>query len=136
MNIPGLKGLSEKHTTPSRCSSCGWRLRAPAPSRVVRTGCLVVDLDAETVTVSGQEVHLSQREWDVLAYFAERAGQSVRATAMLADTFGNGYSRSNLATIVHRLRRKLGPAARLIITPSAGITSRPTRRLEMVEPDQ
>lgn len=114
---------------------------------VVRTGPLVVDLRTERVTVNGAEVHLSGREWGVLAYMAERPGQWHPIEAIIRAVWGSewitrlrrrnpngGVYRADLrphAVTEHRLRYKLGPAASLIESQRS---MRGLRRLRIEEP--
>lgn len=119
-------------------------LRTP-PVRTVRTGPLVVDLDARTVAVHGQPVAPSAREWQLLAYLAERVGQLCHADDVITGAWGPEYvtgqlyanpggyrvnaDHRHLRSVVSRLRRRLGAAGRLIAT----VTSR-GYRLEQVGP--
>lgn len=112
------------------------------PVRVVRTGPLVIDLAAATVTVDGEPVRLSGREWALLACLAVRAGQHVSNDDIVRHVMGDGYLTSELRNgsraehhIVNinicRLRRKLGAAASLVTTVS--FNGFAGRRLELVE---
>ncbi len=121
-----------------------WGLRLVAfspPATVVRTGPLVVDMEAERVTVHGEEVRLTRRERAVLEYLAARVGQWCRAEDILADVWPEewvaGCASPYLVYInVNRLRGRLGDAAALIATDPAGrgVSRGARRRLERVEP--
>lgn len=117
------------------------RGRQETVQRIVRTGPLVVDLDARSVTVDGAEVRLSGREWGVLAYLAERVGRWCKMTDIVRDVWGPEYVRAMpygqgttrgdhhmLRILLGRLRVKLGPAARLL---SSGRSGWPRRRLDL-----
>lgn len=122
---------------------------APA-ARAVRTGPLVVDLDTPLrVTVDGQSVDLTEREWSILAYLASHVGTLVRSEEVIAAVWGPEYvtpdvrytradgsdaSRVDhhlLNVNIHRLRQKLGPAASLLVSSR---NREPRRCLAQVEP--
>ena len=128
----------------------GVRLAQRPPVRIARTGALVIDLDACTVTVNGSRVHLTNREWGVLEYFAEHLGQPCTSDEIVAAVWGPAWvmaekyqcpgryterTHHRLVNVnVNRVRKKLGPAAHLLITEQTTWGSR--RRLERVEPDR
>lgn len=118
------------------------------PTQIVRTGPLTIILDARRVTVNGDEIALSHLEWELLTYLAARLGRWCPADDILRDIWGVDVSRRiyilekdgsrravdlrMLSIARHRLRRKLGAAARLIVT---GLLSGATGcRLEREEP--
>lgn len=123
-------------------------LRTP-PATVVRTGGLVVDLDAVgTVRVDGRAVGLTDREWHLLAYLARHLGRFCPADDIIAAVWGpewvsgdvyvcrDGIARRTDRRLVNvnanRLRAKLGTAGALI---TAGTSVRnPGRCLQNVEP--
>ena len=119
---------------------------APTLPTVVRTGPLIVDLAARTVTVDGAPVHLTGREWGLLACLARRVGRFCSNRDIVAEAWGEEYvsdqRRRTYPTVlandhlicinVSRLRRKLGPAARLLVSvPNKFV---PGRRLELEPP--
>ena len=82
----------------------------PAPLRV---GGLVIDTAARTATVDGRGVELTPREFDLLRYLAERAGQVVGKRELLAEVWHQPYGGADKTVDVHLswLRRKLGETA-------------------------
>ena len=83
----------------------------------VRVGPLMVDLDAHRVSVSGAEVPLTRKEYDLLAALARRVGSVVTREELLADVWRTTWA-GNLHTVevhVASLRAKLG-CPRLIQT--------------------
>lgn len=120
----------------------------PAAPSVIRTGPLVVDLDAKTAAVDGQPVRPSGREWGILAYLAEHAGRFRTNDEIIAAVWGaewvtgrrvaqaaGGTYRVDhrlVSVNVHRLRAKLGAAESLIVSVSH--QGRSGRRLEMETP--
>lgn len=71
---------------------------------------LVIEFDSRIVTISGQHVHLTQTEFNILALLAEHAGKLLTYAAMnqaiwgAADPSGNKKLQVNMAN----LRKKLG----------------------------
>jgi DNA-binding response OmpR family regulator len=82
---------------------------APQDAEVFRSGELEIDLSAHRVTVSGQEVNLKPREWDLLVFLARHPGQVCSSDQILQNVWGEdffGDSRT-VAVHVHGLREKL-----------------------------
>jgi DNA-binding response OmpR family regulator len=82
---------------------------APQDAEVFRSGELEIDLSAHRVTVSGQEVNLKPREWDLLVFLARHPGQVCSSDQILKNVWGEdffGDSRT-VAVHVHGLREKL-----------------------------
>ncbi len=78
---------------------------------LVRVGGLLIDLDARSVSLDGQPLPLSQREYDLLAYLARRQGEVVSYRELLERVWGYppGFQNHDpVRTCVKRLRRKLG----------------------------
>jgi DNA-binding response OmpR family regulator len=70
---------------------------------------LFIDPDAHTVTVSGQPVHLSPREFDLLYVLAQEAGRVVRLEDLIARVWGSEYEGESQVVYVQIcwLREKL-----------------------------
>jgi hypothetical protein len=114
--------------------------------KIVCTGSMEIDLVAHTVTVLEEPVRLSDREWRVLAYLAERPGIWCTTDEIVAAVWGpewittHGYygpSRRRAAsgligTVLHRLRARLGPAGSLVSSTREGRLYGGNRRLEIV----
>ena len=99
---------------------------------VVRTGPLVVNLSAGTVVVDGDAVRLSRLEWRILEYLARQVGCLVTNDALISAVWGPACVNPTLMTRGPRhrgrvdlhmlrvrlagLRRRLGPAGRLVTT--------------------
>jgi DNA-binding response OmpR family regulator len=76
----------------------------------VQVGSLMVDLDAHRVSVSGTEVPLTRKEYDLLAALVRRIGSVVTREELLADVWRTTWA-GNLHTVevhVASLRAKLG----------------------------
>lgn len=83
---------------------------------VLRYGELALDPARQSVTLSGEPVELSRREFALLQLLAEEPGRVVPAERILDRLYGwsEGVESNAIAVHVHNLRRKLG--AKLIET--------------------
>ena len=89
----------------------------PAPEPIVR-GPLRVDLANHLVTLDGQEVDLTPKEYDLLALLAAHPGRAFSREFLLERLWGyayDGYDRT-VDTHIVRLRKKLGPLGERIVT--------------------
>jgi DNA-binding response OmpR family regulator len=91
-------------------------LRRTAPARAAEpltVGGLVVDARARTVTLDGVPVELSPKEFELLAYLTERAGEVVSKRELLSQVWNQPYGGADKTVDVHLhwLRRKLGETA-------------------------
>ncbi len=76
-------------------------------------GGLVLDVGSRTVTLDGEPVELSRKEFDVLHLLCRRGGQVVTRRELLAEVWQQPYGGSDRTVDVHLswLRRKLGESA-------------------------
>jgi DNA-binding response OmpR family regulator len=86
--------------------------RAASPHAVtgtVATGELVLDLDRRTLAVSGERVHLTRKEYDLLAYLATHPGVTFSRTKLLEDVWDFAWAGDSSTVTVHirRLREKI-----------------------------
>ena len=103
-------------------------LRRAAPvadEPVFRVDALEVDLAAQLVRVSGEEVHLTPIEFKLLRALITKRGRLLTHGALLTEVWGPAYADDipTLRTHLANLRRKIEPegAARLIRTePGVG----------------
>ena len=79
----------------------------------IEVGAIRIDVRARTVTLNGDELTLTRKEFDVLAYLAGRAGEVVTKREMLADLWQQPWGGADKTIDVHLswLRRKLGESA-------------------------
>ncbi len=79
----------------------------------VAVGGLLVDPVARTAEVDGRAVELTAKEFDLLRYLIERAGQVVTKRELLAEVWRQPYGGAEKTVDVHLswLRRKLGETA-------------------------
>jgi two-component system KDP operon response regulator KdpE len=98
---------------------------APTRPSHLRFGPLVIDLDAQQVTVAAEAVRLTPTEFALLREFATNPGRLLSHATLLRRVWGAGYATETEYTRVYvrRLRNKLEQAGAppLIVTePRAG----------------
>lgn len=76
-----------------------------------QAGELLVDFEQSRVYVSGQEVHLTSKEYQLLCELVTNAGQVLEPEYLLEAVWGMGHEEEGLLLrqIIHRLRRKIEP---------------------------
>jgi DNA-binding response OmpR family regulator len=86
------------------------RTEPPAAAQALQLGDLLVDPLAREVTVAGEPVELTAKEFDLLAYLLENAGIVVSRDQLLDRVWGMTYAGGTRTVDVHvaQLRRKLG----------------------------
>ena len=80
---------------------------------IVRTGRLVINLDSQTVTLGGQPIYLTGREYSILELLALRKGSTLTKDMIMSQLYG-GMDEPQLKIIdvfVCKLRRKLSAAS-------------------------
>ena len=79
----------------------------------IRVGGLEVDASGRQATLDGVVVELSPKEFDLLAYLAERPGEVISKRDLLATVWREPYGGSEKTIDVHLswLRKKLGETA-------------------------
>lgn len=98
--------------------------RAPssdASAKTLQAGDFRVDLEARSVTVRGQDVHLTPKEYDLLIYLIRHPARVLTHRTLLAAVWGGNYVEQNeyLRVFIGQLRKKLEPdpaAPRYILT--------------------
>jgi two-component system KDP operon response regulator KdpE len=88
-------------------------------------GRLTIDLSRRRVTLAGQTIHLTRKEYEVLRTLAASAGRVVTQTQLLRDIWGPAHAHNThyLRIIIGRLRQKLedDPLAPYYIETEPGI---------------
>jgi len=87
----------------------------PAP---IVHGPLRIDPAAHTATLDGELLHLTPKEYDLLALFATHPGRAFSRDFLVERIWDNhfeGFDRA-VDTHIRRLRRKLGPLGDAIVT--------------------
>ena len=103
-------------------------LRRARPSdgddRILRVGSLLLDLTRHQARIAASEaaVDLTDREFRLLLYLGERAGEIVSRERLLAEVWGYHFDpRSNVVEVcIRRVRRKLGSGAPIETVRNAG----------------
>jgi len=85
------------------------RSSSDTDTAVVSAGDLRIDLAARRVERAGGVVHLTPKEWDVVAILARHADHLVSQRDLLTQVWGPGYEGESeyLRTVLLRIRRKL-----------------------------
>ena len=70
-----------------------------------------MDLDSRSVSVAGNEIRLTPKEFEVLAFLARHAGKVVTHRALLAAVWGPNSTEQPeyLRVFVGQLRKKIEP---------------------------
>jgi two-component system KDP operon response regulator KdpE len=93
---------------------------------VIRFGEIEVDLERRRLTVSGEDVHLTPTEWDLVKLFVGNPDKILTDRTIMRAVWGATYRAQahSLHVYVGRLRKKLeaGPGARrhLVTEPGVG----------------
>jgi DNA-binding response OmpR family regulator len=103
----------------ARVSALLRRTQRSAPaSLVLRYGPITIDADRHTVTVDGQDVRLTAKEFLLLQYLLEHRGRVLSRDVLLTDVWGYQYTGGTRTVDVHirRLREKVPVLAGAIET--------------------
>ena len=86
------------------------RRSTPNDSPRLEAGFLAMDVTRREVTVGGEAVHLTPREYDLLRELMTHPGRVITQRQLLGRVWGPEYSNDThvLRTFVHQLRSKLG----------------------------
>lgn len=91
----------------------------------VEVGALCLDLAARRVTLAGEPLALTRKEYAVLAQLARHPGRVITQRQLLVDIWGPSHADDShyLRIVVGHLRQKLGddPAAPRYITTETGV---------------
>jgi two-component system, OmpR family, alkaline phosphatase synthesis response regulator PhoP len=92
---------------------------SPRP-RMIRAGAIEIDLDRYVVKVSGEQVQLTSKEFDLLRALLEAKGRVLRRQVLLEKVWGYGESADfetrTIDVHIRRIRGKLGAEGRRILT--------------------
>ena len=85
---------------------------------IVEIGSLKVDFTARRVTVDGEEVDLSPKEYDLLFYMIRNRGIALSREKLISDVWGYDFFGDDrtLDTHIKLLRKQLGKYADRITT--------------------
>ena len=92
--------------------------RTPTAGDVLRYGPIVIDADRHAVTVAGEEVRLTAKEFLLLQYLLQHRGRVLSRDLLLTDVWGYQYTGGTRTVDVHirRLREKMPVLADAIET--------------------
>ncbi len=81
-----------------------------APADVVAVGDVRIDLDRHSVSVAGEPVNLTRKEFQVLALLASSGGAVCTRSRIVAEVWGRSWAGANRTLDVHvaTLRTKVG----------------------------
>jgi Response regulators consisting of a CheY-like receiver domain and a winged-helix DNA-binding domain len=109
-----VKPFSGEHLN-ARLDAVLRRTRAAAvaaPAPVLRVGGLAVDLNRREATLDGAPLSLTRREFDLLAYLAQRADRVVSRRELRTEVWRQAYGEDQTIDVhLSWLRRKLGETA-------------------------
>nr|WP_242423968.1 response regulator transcription factor [Frankia sp. EI5c] len=110
--LPGVPGAPGPGPAGPHEVSGGSDVVGTVPRGLLRSGPVVLDVDAHEVTVDGRAVHMPPREFRLLRLLLGHAGRVVTRETLLAEVWGSPDTDPNtLAVHVRRLRRRLGDPA-------------------------
>ena len=94
--------------------------RAPAPTAAAALvrGPLRIDPNTHTATLSGQDIDLTPKEYELALLFAAHPGRAFSRDFLLERLWGSDYDGFDRVVDTHiaRLRKKLGPLGDSIVT--------------------
>ncbi len=125
--IIGLElGADDYHTKPFSPRELVARVRAvlrrsagrPEPDRAKSVGAVRIDPATRSVTVHGEQVHLTSTEFDLLMHLMSRPGRVYTRDELLSAVWGYAAHGGTRTVDVHvaQVRGKLGEAASIIRT--------------------
>ena len=102
----------------SRVKAVLRRCRPRQAERLLKTGGLVIDLDAHTVTADGERIVLTFKEFELLRLFLSHPGTAFTRDQLFSDIWGMDYCGETRTVDMHirTLRQKLGKYGALIET--------------------
>ncbi|MFH8891968.1 response regulator transcription factor [Streptomyces sp. NPDC017949] len=100
------------HVAPAHPAGGPGPAPAAEPLRATTVGELSVDPAARTAHLAGLELHLTRREFDLLAFLAHHTGQVVSKRRLLSEVWREPYVDDQTVDVhLSSLRRKLGERA-------------------------
>lgn len=87
-------------------------------SDILKVAEMEINFSARTVTIRGERVQLSPKEYELLAYLAKNAGIALTREQLLQNVWGYDFFGDDrtLDTHIKLLRRNLGDYAKYIVT--------------------
>jgi two-component system OmpR family response regulator len=80
-----------------------------APHDILRIGAMTIDVERRHVTVNGQALELTAKEFDLLLYFANHPGRVYSRSQLLDQVWGYGHEgyEHTVNSHINRLRAKI-----------------------------
>lgn len=102
----------------SRIKAVLRRYKAPEVQKLLKFGGLTLNLDEHTVSVDGQRVQLTYKEYELLRLFLSRPGMAFTREQLFAEVWGEDYVGETRTLDMHirTLRQKLGDYGKYIET--------------------
>lgn len=87
------------------------QLNEGAEEKTIEAGDFRVDIKARVVTVNGQVVHLTPKEYELLLYFIRHSGRTLTHHTLLSTIWGGDYVEHTeyLRVFIRHLRKKIEP---------------------------
>jgi DNA-binding response OmpR family regulator len=94
------------------------RAHRTSPGGLLKYGALAVDVERHLVSVDGEDVRLTAKEFLLLQYLLEHQGRVLSRDLLLTDVWGYSYTGGTRTVDVHvrRLREKLPLLAEALVT--------------------
>ena len=85
-------------------------LQAAIPESIFTLEDMIIDYDRRQVTVDGKSIHLTQTEFNILAYLSQNCGKVMTYTAIIRSIWGvmDDGSVKKLQVNMANIRKKLG----------------------------
>jgi DNA-binding response OmpR family regulator len=98
------------------------RRRGSPEAAVLRAGRLILDRESRVVTMNGEAVELTAKEFELLLLFMTHPGKVLSRRFILDQVWGNEfYDENNVEVYVRYLRRKLGDTEHELIETVRGV---------------
>jgi two-component system KDP operon response regulator KdpE len=87
------------------------QFKVGAEEKTIEAGDFHVDIEARVVTVRGQVVHLTPKEYELLLYFIRHSGKTLTHRTLLSTIWGGDYIEHTeyLRVFIRHLRKKIEP---------------------------
>lgn len=102
----------------SRIKAVLRRCKSGSVQRILKTGGLELNLDEHTVSIDGERIQLTYKEYEVLRLFLSHPGMAFTRDQLFTEVWGEDYVGESRTVDMHirTLRQKLGPYGEMIET--------------------
>ena len=103
-----INAVLARHSTPA----------AAETNQVLKFGGLVIDIPGRSVTVDGEKIELTPKEYDLLFFLVENKNIALSRDKLLSDIWGYDFFGDDrtIDTHIKNLRNNLGPYRDYIVT--------------------